>query len=115
MLKIKSIIVCVILFLLMIGGSANVEKNNVTDISDLKAKVYSDHIKNYDRIFSNDDYITANAKVSYTWRFITAFVGVNNIFNEKYSEYGVYSWFRSQLAYYPSPGVNFLGGLSVKF
>ncbi|OGP53160.1 MAG: hypothetical protein A2Y65_06670 [Deltaproteobacteria bacterium RBG_13_52_11] len=62
-----------------------------------------------------DDYITANAKVSYTWRFITAFVGVNNIFNEKYSEYGVYSWFRSQLAYYPSPGVNFLGGLSVKF
>jgi iron complex outermembrane receptor protein len=62
-----------------------------------------------------DDYITANAKVAYTWRFITAFVGVNNIFNEKYSEYGAYSWFRSQLAYYPSPGVNFLGGLSVKF
>jgi iron complex outermembrane receptor protein len=62
-----------------------------------------------------DDYITANAKVSYTWRFITAYIGVNNIFNEKYSEYGVYSWFRHQLAYYPSPGVNFLGGLSVKF
>ena len=47
----------------MIGGSANVEKNNVTDISDLKAKVYSDHIKNYDRIFSNDDYITANQRM----------------------------------------------------
>jgi iron complex outermembrane receptor protein len=62
-----------------------------------------------------DDYITFNAKVSYTWKFFTAFVGVNNIFNEKYSEYGSYSWFRHQLAYYPSPGVNFLGGLSVKF
>lgn len=62
-----------------------------------------------------DDYITANAKVSYTWKFLTAFVGVNNIFDEKYSEYGAYSWFRNQLAYYPSPGVNVLGGLSIKF
>jgi iron complex outermembrane receptor protein len=62
-----------------------------------------------------NDYMTANAKISYTWRFFTAFVGVNNIFNEKYSEYGAYSWYRGQLAYYPSPGVNFLGGLSVKF
>jgi iron complex outermembrane receptor protein len=62
-----------------------------------------------------DDYITANAKVSYTWKFLTAFIGVNNIFDEKYSEYGAYSWFRSQLAYYPLPGVNFLGGLSIKF
>jgi iron complex outermembrane receptor protein len=61
------------------------------------------------------DYITANAKASYTWKFLTAFVGVNNIFNEKYSEYGAYSWYRRQLAYYPSPGVNFLGGLSIKF
>jgi iron complex outermembrane receptor protein len=62
-----------------------------------------------------NDYMTINAKVSYTWKFFTAFVGVNNILDEKYSEYGVYSWFRHQLAYYPSPGVNFSGGLSVKF
>ena len=62
-----------------------------------------------------DDYITANAKVSYTWKFLTAFAGVNNIFDEKYSEYGVYSWYRSQLAYYPSPGINVVGGMSIKF
>jgi len=61
------------------------------------------------------DHITANAKVSYTWRFITAFVGVNNIFNEKYSEYGVCNPAIGARNYYPSPGVNFLGGLSVKF
>lgn len=61
-----------------------------------------------------DDYITANAKISYTWKFVTAFVGVNNIFDEKYSEYGVYSSFSGR-NYYPSPGVNFSGGLSVKF
>jgi iron complex outermembrane receptor protein len=62
-----------------------------------------------------DDYITANAKVSYTWKFLTAFVGVNNIFDDQYSEYGVYSWFRNQLAYYPSPGVNVVGGMSIQF
>ena len=62
-----------------------------------------------------DDYITTNARVSYTWKFLTAFVGVNNIFDEEYSEYGVYSWFRNQLAYYPSPGIHVLGGLSITF
>jgi iron complex outermembrane receptor protein len=61
-----------------------------------------------------NDYITVNAKLSYTWKFLTAFVGVNNIFDEKYSEYGVYSSFSGR-NYYPSPGVNFFGGLSVKF
>jgi iron complex outermembrane receptor protein len=61
------------------------------------------------------DYITVNAKVSYTWRFITAFVGVNNIFNEEYSEYGVCNPATRARNYYPSPGVNFLGGLSAKF
>lgn len=62
-----------------------------------------------------DDYITVNAKVSYTWRFITAFVGVNNIFDEEYSEYGVYSTMAGTRNYYPSPGVNVVGGLSFKF
>jgi outer membrane receptor protein involved in Fe transport len=62
-----------------------------------------------------DDYITMNAKLSYTWKFLTAFVGVNNIFNEKYSEYGVCNPTTGARNYYPSPGVNFLGGLSVKF
>ena len=62
-----------------------------------------------------DDYITMNAKLSYTWKFLTAFVGVNNIFNEKYSEYGVCNPISGARNYYPSPGVNFSGGLSVKF
>jgi iron complex outermembrane receptor protein len=62
-----------------------------------------------------DDYITVNAKLSYTWRFLAAFVGVNNIFDEKYSEYGVCNPTTGARNYYPSPGINFLGGLSVKF
>jgi len=62
-----------------------------------------------------EDYITVNAKLSYTWRFLTAFVGVNNIFNEEYSEYGVCNPTTGARNYYPSPGVNFSGGLSMKF
>ncbi|MBN1255550.1 MAG: TonB-dependent receptor [Deltaproteobacteria bacterium] len=62
-----------------------------------------------------DDYITVNAKLSYAWRFLTAFVGVNNIFDEEYSEYGVCNPTSGARNYYPSAGVNFSSGLSVKF
>jgi iron complex outermembrane receptor protein len=62
-----------------------------------------------------DDYMTVNAKVSYSWRFLTAFIGVNNIFNEQYSEYGVVSSFTGLRNFYPSPGINVLGGLSLTF
>jgi iron complex outermembrane receptor protein len=62
-----------------------------------------------------DDYITANAKLSYTWRFLTAFVGVNNMFNEEYFEYGVCNPTTGARNYYPSPGVNVVGGMSITF
>ncbi|UCD70790.1 MAG: TonB-dependent receptor [Syntrophobacterales bacterium] len=94
----------------------------VTPLEGLDIDIWSNYVG--ERRFISDqpnifpklhDYMTVNAKVSYTWKFLTAFVGVNNIFDEKYSEYGSYSWFRSQLAYYPSPGINVLGGLSLQF
>ena len=62
-----------------------------------------------------DDYMTVNAKLSYTWRFLTAFVGVNNIFDEEYYEYGVSRPTSGARNYYPSPGVNVLGGMSITF
>jgi iron complex outermembrane receptor protein len=62
-----------------------------------------------------DDYITVNAKLSYAWKFLTAFVGVNNIFDEEYSEYGVCNPATGARNYYPSPGVNVVGGMSLKF
>jgi len=62
-----------------------------------------------------DDYLTVNAKLSYTWRFLTAFVGVNNIFDEEYYEYGVCNPATGARNYYPSPGVNVVGGMSLKF
>jgi len=62
-----------------------------------------------------DDYITVNAKLSYTWRFLTAFVGINNMFDEEYYEYGVCNPATAARNYYPSPGVNVVGGMSIKF
>jgi len=61
-----------------------------------------------------DDYTTINAKISYTWRMLTAFIGANNLFDKEYSEYGVVSGFTGLRNFYPSPGINFLGGLSLR-
>lgn len=61
------------------------------------------------------DYLTLNAKLSYTWRFLTAFVGVNNLFDEEYSEYGVCNPATGARNYYPAAGINFQAGLNVRF
>jgi iron complex outermembrane receptor protein len=68
-----------------------------------------------------DGYYTWDAKFSYTWKGLKgfgeglkAFVGVNNITNRKYAEYGVLN-FLGQPNYYPSPERNFFGGVSYTF
>jgi outer membrane receptor protein involved in Fe transport len=59
-----------------------------------------------------ESYIVVNAKLSYTYKTLTAYVGVNNIFNEKFSEYGVVG-FSGNKNFYPAPERNFYGGLRV--
>jgi iron complex outermembrane receptor protein len=61
-----------------------------------------------------DGYYTLDAKLSYTWKGLKAFVGVNNITNQKYAEYGVLN-FAGLPFYYPSPERNFFGGVSYTF
>lgn len=61
-----------------------------------------------------DAYYTLDAKLSYSWKGLKAFVGVNNITNQKYAEYGVLN-FLKQPNYYPSPERNFFGGISYSF
>ena len=51
-----------------------------------------------------------NAKLSYTYKSLTAYVGANNIFNEKYSEYGIVGA-GGLKNFYPAPESNFYGGL----
>lgn len=61
-----------------------------------------------------DGYYTLDAKLSYSWKGLKAFVGVNNITNYKYAEYGVLN-FAGLPFYYPSPERNFFGGISYTF
>lgn len=61
-----------------------------------------------------DGYYTLDAKVSYSWKGLKAFAGVNNLTNQKYAEYGVLN-FAGLPFYYPSPERNFFGGISYIF
>ena len=59
-------------------------------------------------------YYSINAKLSCTWKGLKAFVGVNNLTNQKYSEFGVVNATGAQ-SFYPSPVRNFFGGVSYAF
>jgi iron complex outermembrane receptor protein len=73
-------------------------------------------ISDYANDFSDqEDYIVVNGKIQYTWKKITAFLDVNNILAEEYSEYGVLGTFPLERAFYPSPERNVLAGLTVEF
>ncbi len=57
-------------------------------------------------------YTVVNSRLSYTYKSLTAYVGINNIFNEKYSEYAVLG-FGGIKNFYPAPERNFYGGLRI--
>ena len=71
--------------------------------------------------FSNDfedqeDYLIVNTKLKYQWKKITAFLNINNITDEEYSEYGGISTFPiTETGFFPSPKINFLAGVSADF
>jgi iron complex outermembrane recepter protein len=59
-------------------------------------------------------YYTWDAKLSYSWKGLKAFVGVNNLTNQKFSDFGVVNATGAQF-FYPSPVRNFIGGISYSF
>ena len=62
-----------------------------------------------------EDYFVLNTKINYRWKNLNTFLIINNLTNEEYSEYGVLGSFPDERAYYPSPEINFLLGLSAEF
>ena len=58
-----------------------------------------------------DDFMVFNAKLKYTWKKITAFLDVNNLFDEEYAAYGVVATFPTEPAFFPSPDRSFLIGV----
>lgn len=61
-----------------------------------------------------DSYGTLDAKVSYMFRGIEAFVSINNLTNEKYSEYAVAGGGGTTRNFYPAPECNWWMGISYK-
>jgi len=60
-------------------------------------------------------YYTLDSRLSFTWRGLKAFVGVNNLFNRKYVEWATTNAAGTAQLYFPSPGRSILGGLSYTF
>ena len=65
--------------------------------------------------FRVQDYYALNARVSYTWQYLTAFLRLNNLTNNKYETYGAWSSFFGQPFLMPAPGFNVFGGVTVRF
>jgi iron complex outermembrane receptor protein len=59
-----------------------------------------------------ESYTVVNAKLSYTYKNITTYVGVNNILNDKFSEYSIVG-FGGNRNFYPAPERNFYGGVRI--
>jgi iron complex outermembrane recepter protein len=60
-------------------------------------------------------YTTVDIRLSYAKDGFSAYAGVNNLFDEEYSEYGAISTMSNTKNYYPSPTRNFIIGAAVKF
>jgi len=62
-----------------------------------------------------DKYYTVNARLSYEWRWLQSFVGVNNITDKEYSEYAVIGGYPEALNFYPAPERDWVAGLKIVF
>jgi outer membrane receptor protein involved in Fe transport len=52
--------------------------------------------------------------LKYQWNKVTAFLNINNITDEEYAEYGALSS-TGEPAFYPSPTINFLAGVTIDY
>ena len=65
----------------------------------------------------NDSYFVTDTKLSFAWSFMTLYAGINNIFDEEYSEFGSFDQFKlsgSTVAVLPSPERNFIFGVTYR-
>jgi iron complex outermembrane receptor protein len=69
----------------------------------------------HNRLGRLDGHVTFDTKLSYSWKGLKAFAGVNNLFNQKYAEWAVTNAAGTARLYYPSPERNFFGGISYTF
>lgn len=77
-----------------------------------KSYAISDQANNFEEL---EEHYTINARLSYEKKMLKAFIGVNNITNQKYSEYAVMDTFLTERNFYPAPERNLVAGLQVTF
>jgi outer membrane receptor protein involved in Fe transport len=76
-----------------------------------------------DNLKDQDDYVVVNTKFQYKRKRVTAFLDINNLFDKEYDEYGVraekyddfFNFLGYERSYYPSPGINFMAGVTLDF
>jgi iron complex outermembrane recepter protein len=72
----------------------------------------SDQANQFDKL---ESYYTMDARISYAWRQVNAFVGVNNLTDREYSQYGVIGGFVPSPFFYPAAERNWVAGLQFTF
>ena len=72
----------------------------------------SDQANDFEKL---EHHYTINARLSYEWKMLKAFVGVNNITDQTYSEYAVMDSFLTRRNFYPAPERNWIAGLEIIF
>ena len=76
----------------------------------------SDLANQFPKLESN---YTIDLRISYAWKWINCFFGVNNLTNQKYSQYGLVGQYPSgtpqQPLLYPAMDRNWLGGIELTF
>jgi len=70
----------------------------------------SDQANRFEKL---DNYYAIDVRVSYARKRVRAFVGVNNLTDQEYSEYGVIGGVTPSPFFYPSPERNWLAGIEV--
>ncbi|MGA1874617.1 MAG: TonB-dependent receptor [bacterium] len=62
-----------------------------------------------------ESYTTVDARVRFQWKKMESWIGVNNLFNEIYSEYACVDSSLQELSLYPAPERNYTLGISYQF
>jgi iron complex outermembrane receptor protein len=72
----------------------------------------SDQANQFEKL---EDYYTLDARLTYAWRRLKAYFGVNNITDRDYSTYGVVFGFPPSAFFYPAPERNWVAGVEMSF
>jgi iron complex outermembrane receptor protein len=72
----------------------------------------SDQANEFEKV---DQYYTIDARLTYGWKGLKAFVGVNNLTDQEYTEYAAIGGMPTTLKLYPAPERNWVGGLEFTF